>query len=219
MNNKLLRNEMINLRLEERKLLEFLINHKTICNLRFTMIASQLEQLYQTNQFNQSSNQSDNFNHQSSVMPLSNQQLSKSNQIKIELDYDKKLDNQLNQISDQINNQVSDQQCTNQQQTFDSTSELAKIEDYNYQTNFNDNQSLPNYQPTNCFNNNSNAQQSYSSSQLNYDQFSNQNSTNYDSINLNSLNKSTESSSSNLANVDYLCTNDDTPNENVFLMC
>lgn len=196
LNNKLLHNEMTNLRLEEQRLVQFLLNHKTVCSLKFTMIANQLEQIYQNNQFDSSQNNLDNYNQMN------------YGRVKIEPDYDQ-LDNQMTNVP---NNHYPNPQVYD-----DSIGVNVKIE--NYRTNNFENSSTnqASYESANCFN------QPFQPDQINYDQFQPTN-TNYCSstnsiqnLNTNNDNKLTnESSNTNLANAGYLCANDE---NDVFLMC
>lgn len=211
--NRALRTEMETLKMEEQRLAQILLNHKRICHLRFTMIANELEQIYEPNQFNQinfNTSTGDFNNHLfNQPLPINDSQY-KMGRIKMKKTYD---DPKLNQLTDPVdsNPQLYNQQVFNQP--------AIKIEEYNYQSDFNE--QITNYQSSSspsCFNNTNPPQYSQiSSPQLtNYDQF-NQNSTNYGSADQITTNKRNESNSSNLTNVNYLCTNSLNGNNDVFL--
>ena len=238
-NNKLLRNELTSLRLEEQRLVQLLVNHKRICNLRFTMIAHQLEQLYQPDNPGGSfpgaplSTDFGQHNFAQQSMPADSVHF-KNNRIKIESDYEQKVDNpmtnQLNSANTNdpngsaLNSSLNNQQYAGYQPIFGQSSPIIKIEDnYNYPPNYSDHRlggdaGQANYQQH--FNQpiHPPSYQAVSLPQVNYDHFS-QNSTHYGNLQ-SSINKLPNNESPGLTSGDFMqCTND-TPNDNdVFLAC
>lgn len=229
--NKLLRNELTTLRLEEQQLVQLLLSHKRVCNLRVTMITHQPEQLYQSDNPGggfPGAPLSTDFGQQTfpqQSMPAEIVQF-KNNRIKIESDYEQKVDNAI-----QVNNTNNPNGSLNNQQysyppIFNQPSPIIKIEDnYNYPPNYSDHRlagdaGQVNYQQ--CFNQpiQPPSYQAVSSPQVNYD-FT-QNSTHYGDpgSNLQSVNKLSNNESPGLASGDFMqCTND-TPGDNgVFLNC
>lgn len=234
-NNKVLRNELASLRLEEQRLVQLLINHRRICNLKFTMIAHQLEQFYQPNSQGNFNAPTDfgQHNFAQPCMPADSGHF-KNSRVKIESDYEHKLDNQMTNQVNSGNLNLNDPNAPNtglNSQTgylpiFNQPSPIIKIEDsYNYPPNYSDNRlsggGQTNYQQQQpCFNQQTNPPpyQTVSSPQVNYDSFGQQqNITHYDAGPVGNLHSSISKLPSNespgLVGADFMqCTND-TPSD------